>query len=115
MVSHPMSRAGRRLAGGLVVLAFLVATAGPVHAGVRDAATPATPALSVLDWIQDLLAHWGFGAEEPAVEEPAEPVSIWGRDCAVIDPNGNPCPEADSTEPPATLEVTTTVGDSISG
>lgn len=101
MVSHRLSRSVCRLAGGLVVLAFLAAVAVPAQAAPRNEATPT--ALAFIDWIHDILAYLDFApAPEAAPKEPEGPRAILGKEGQCVDPNGVPiaCPDSTTLEAP---------------
>jgi len=102
MVSRRVSRSVRRLAGGLVVLAFLAAVAAPAQAAPRGSATPVALEIQVLDWIQDVLARLGFFTPQPPPAAPRDegPRSMFAPDETVCDPNGSPCPEDTSISLP---------------
>lgn len=99
MVAHRPSRSVLRLAGGLVLLAFLAVGASPAQGGTL---TPAVPGgtIQLIDWFHAVLERIGLVVPEPAAKSPEEPRSIVGRDCVEIDPNGTPCANSEGTTVP---------------
>jgi hypothetical protein len=110
MVFRPVSRSVRRAAGGLVVLAFLVALAVPAQAAPRDASPTTTPTFALIDWVHGVWAWLGFGpAPEAAPQEPDGLETIWGKEGCDLDPQGSTCPESGGTAvPPLTTMISPT-------
>jgi len=111
MVFHPVSRSVRRLAGGLVLLAFFAAVTAPAQAAPRDASPVNAPTFQLIDWIHGLWTWLGLGTEPeaaPAPEDPDGTTAIFAKEGCGSDPYGSSCSDSEdiSIASPTPLSLT---------